>query len=135
MTYQFLVHSELFALLAELSDDLLNVLNIHLLINFAHDVIDPFHRAHHLCVDLEGTQSHRDCTELSLHLIHALHLISDPHKIFSHGFCRTMLVFSGESLNVLQAFALLFCKVFLFTLDVTDCFVNYTLISSSLLLW
>ena len=58
MTYQFLVHSELFALLAELSDDLLNVLDIHFLVNFAHDIVNPFHGAHHLCADLEGAQSH-----------------------------------------------------------------------------
>ena len=95
LTYQLLIHAEFFALLTKLSNDLLYILHIHLLVNLAHNIVDPLHGSHHLGVDLEGAQRHRDGAELRLHLIHALDLVSDADQVLGHGLCGTVLVLRG----------------------------------------
>ena len=130
-----MVHSELLALFAELSDDFLDVPDIHLLVDLAHDVVHSLHGSHHFSIDLEGAQGHGDGTHLGFHLVHSLILVSYPDQIFRHRLGRTMLVLSGKGFDVLQALAFLFCQIFLLALNVTNGFVNYTLVCSRLILW
>ena len=65
--------------LGELADDFVDILDAHIFVDLAHDLIDALHRIHYLGIDANRGKLHRNCLKLGLHLIHRVDLCPDTY--------------------------------------------------------